>query len=244
MCLSAPPAPAPVDARREAAIQRLRSEAEQQRAARVHMARNFNVDGEGLPELLLASAELAGFGRLKTLQKNITALEAQSGGFIPFHRQIIRNVTLVCLQHLFGADFESARPALCEMFSTNILQTWTFVMAPRQVGKTKTVMVTLGAIVAAGAYLNLLFMHETAKTVMKDIADMVAAAQHCDPTIEWRGDRSATSWLVRRGGTEHMAVINFGSFTQPNVSPFHHRPTRPLCPPCPPRHHSPPAYHT
>src|SRR3989338_8427678 len=80
---------------------------------------------------------------------------------------------------------EAARARLCEMFATDVLQAWTFTVAPRQVGKTETTMLALGALVAAGAYLDLLFMHETRDTVMKDIADMVAAAQRCDPALEW-----------------------------------------------------------
>src|SRR3989338_1627507 len=191
LCLAGPAAPPPAPAadpaaRRAAAAAKLRAAAAARRAELVRAQRGFNIDGDGLPELLLAAPEPAGFERLAVLRRHVATLEAWRGGFIAFQRQILRNITLVCLPHLFGADFEAARARLCEMFATDVLQAWTFTVAPRQVGKTETTMLALGALVAAGAYLDLLFMHETRDTVMKDIADMVAAAQRCDPALEWR----------------------------------------------------------
>src|SRR3989338_6512786 len=228
LCLAAPAAPAADPAAmRAAAAAKLRAAAAARRAELVRAQRGFNIDGDGLPELLLAAPEPAGFERLAVLRRHVATLEAWGGGFIAFQRQILRNITLVCLPHLFGADFEAARARLCEMFATDVLQAWTFTVAPRRVGKTETTMLALGALVAAGAYLDLLFMHETRDTVMKDIADMVAAAQRCDPALEWRGDRKGVSWLVRKGRAEHAAEIDFGSFTQPNVN----RPPPPLLPP-------------
>src|SRR3989338_4965731 len=179
LCLAGPAAPPPAPAadpaaRRAAAAAKLRAAAAARRAELVRAQRGFNIDGDGLPELLLAAPEPAGFERLAVLRRHVATLEAWRGGFIAFQRQILRNITLVCLPHLFGADFEAARARLCAMLA-------------------------LGALVAAGAYLDLLFMHETRDTVMKDIADMVAAAQRCDPALEWRGDRKGVSWLVRKG---------------------------------------------
>src|SRR3989338_1363861 len=230
LCLAAPAAPAADPAAmRAAAAAKLRAAAAARRAELVRAQRGFNIDGDGLPELLLAAPEPAGFERLAVLRRHVATLEAWGGGFIAFQRQILRNITLVCLPHLFGADFEAARARLCEMFATDVLQAWTFTVAPRRVGKTETTMLALGALVAAGAYLDLLFMHETRDTVMKDIADMVAAAQRCDPALEWRGDRKGVSWLGRKGRAGHAAEKKIGSFTQPNVG----RPPRPFPPPIP-----------
>lgn len=226
------PAPDPAALRREAAA-RLRAAAAAHRAEAQAAARRFNVDGDGLPEQLLAAPEPAGFERLKTLQRNVSVLEAARGGFIDFQRAIFRNVTIVLLPHLFGADLEAARPRLCAMFGTRVLQSRTFVMAPRQTGKTLTTMTALGAAIAAGAYLDILFLHINRQTLCKDIGDMVAAAQCCDPTIEWRGERQGISFLARKGSDVVLAKIDFASLRQRDVS----FPSLPPSPPAPIRDH-------
>lgn len=204
---------------RAAAAARLRAAAAAHRAAAQDAARRFNVDGDGLPEQLLAAPEPPGFERLAALQRNVSVLEKARGGFIDFQRAIFRNVTIVTLPHLFGADYEAARPRLCATFGTRVLQSRTFVMAPRQTGKTLITMMALGAVVAAGAYLDILFVHVNATTPLKDIAHMVEAAQCCDPTIEWTGDRKGVSFLRRKGAGANLAKIDFTSLRQPDVSP-------------------------
>ena len=214
--LFAPPTPpCAADACRAAAAARLALR--RRRAGDDDDDDEFNIDGTGLPPQRLAAREPAGWARLRRFQSHIAALEVAYGGFTFYQQRILRGFLEVRLPALFGADMEAARAELCRLCGVPALRRYMFVVAPRQVGKTKTIMRALGAFAALGLPDSVAMFHLRLPTAEKDIHDLAESALACNPAIVRRnGSSKHSARLVHPGGIE--TDVQAETLTQKNVS--------------------------